>query len=150
MDIKGQFIANALPNQTSQRIYKGKLYIKRKILGIININIILSDLSMNSSPSFLPLDNSVGGVYDIDEWAPGVNLPFKIKRFAFIPTFSSLDIGGGTQAITYSDVTRQYSPSSPPDPPKNVRANNFVTGKPFSDSFHPHSPRLAHLQPIHS
>jgi len=136
MDIKGQFIANALPNQTSQRIYKGKLYIKRKILGIININITLSDLSMNSSPSFLPLDNSGGGVYDIDEWAPGVNLPFKIKRFAFIPTFSSLDIGGGTQTITYSDLTRQYSPSSPPAPPKNVRANNFVTGKPFSDSFH--------------
>jgi hypothetical protein len=127
MDIKAQFVANALPNQTNQRLYYGRIYVRRKILGLININITLSQQSLNSDPSFLPLDNTEGGVYDIDAWGT-INLPFKIKRFNFIPAYSSLDIGGGSQPIIYNDLYTSYSPATPSGPPKNVRANNFITG----------------------
>ena len=36
-DVKAKFIVNALPNQTSQRIYYGELYVRKKILWVINV-----------------------------------------------------------------------------------------------------------------
>lgn len=120
-------IVNALPNQSVQRIYYGKMYIKKKIW-FISKNINLFENQINSRASYLPLDSSPGGIMDIAESSNG-KLPFdiRISKYTFTPTYSTLDIGGGSQPITFADVFKSYSPSSPPGPPKNVRAANFFT-----------------------
>ncbi len=124
-EVKNQFIINALPNQQAKRVYYGKMYIRKKILFVIDINITLFEKSFSSPASFLPIDNAGGGVRDLEEFAE--DLPFELKRsrFSFVPTFSALDIGGGLQPITYNEVTRSYSPAFPPAAPKNVVAANF-------------------------
>ena len=126
-DLKAKVILNALPNQTSQRIYYGELYVRKKILWTINVNITLFSKSFGSDPSYLPLDNAGGGVRDIEDIASNLPIALNMTRFSFIPTYSALDIGGGTQTITETDLTRPYSPASPPPAPKNVIAVNFFS-----------------------
>jgi hypothetical protein len=125
-DIKYEFKVNALRNQTSSEIYKFKLSIKKKILFLINVNLVLIDKSYSSNSSFLPLDNSAGGIYDIGQLG-GLPVTVAINRFSFVPTYSALDVGGGNQPIVYSDLTRAYSPASPPIAPKNLLAASFTT-----------------------
>ena len=128
-NVKAKFIVNTLPNQTTQRIYYGELYVRKKILGIINKNVTLFAKSFNSQSSYLPIDNAPGGVNDFA--AQLANLPnefrFNMTHFSFIPTYSALDIGGGTQSINLTDLNSAYSPAFPPSAPKNVRAHNFFT-----------------------
>jgi hypothetical protein len=140
-DVKVQFVVNALPNQSTQRLYKGKFWVKRKILFVINTNTTLFDKEFHSLSSYLPLDNSSGGVYDMSQFAvpPALMTLFNITRFNFIPTYSALDVGGGQQSIALTDITRSYSPSSPPASPKNVIATNFFTNPTeagFSNQIH--------------
>jgi hypothetical protein len=136
-DIKVQFTMRALPNQQSQQIYRGRIYIKKKVLGFINIEEpLINEKTLNSTASMLPLDNAGGGVYDI---AQLVSLPPEISqyilepRFNFIPTFSSLDIGSGLQTIILSDVSCAYSVVSPPASPKTIPFQNFYTNPAVSE-----------------
>lgn len=126
-DIKTEFVLNALPNQTGQRIYKGRMYIKKKILFVIDATTTIFDKSFPAPANYLPIDNNSGGILDISKLAG--KLPFELKndRFSFVPTFSSLDIGGGLQPITLNEVTQGYSNSFPPQIPKNVVAQNFFS-----------------------
>ncbi len=132
-DIKANFVLNALPDRQAQRVYKGKIYIAKKILFFVNVNLTITDKSLNSLSTMLALDSSPGGIYDIanfgglPETVFGVNLNFNQEQFSFIPTFSSLDIGRGTQPILSTDLARTYSPSAPPAAPKNVPFANFFT-----------------------
>ena len=137
-DIKAQFTMRALPNQQSQQIYRGRIYIKKQVLGFINIEEpLINEKTLNSTASMLPLDNAGGGVYDI---AQLVSLPPEIsqyileQRFNFIPTYSSLDIGSGLQTIVLSDVTCAYSVVSPPASPKNIPFQNFFTNPAISEN----------------
>ena len=125
-NLRYEFKVNALPNQSAQEIYKFKLTVRKRILFVINVDVTLINKSFSSSASFLPLDNSAGGIYDISRLG---TLPVSpsITTFCFVPTFSSLDIGGGTQTITSADLSNSYSPAVPPPSPKNVRAANFFT-----------------------
>lgn len=125
-DIKYEFKLTALPNQSVQEIYKFRLSIKKKILFVINIDIVLINKSFGSTSSLLALDNPAGGIYDFGRLAT-LPINLTLTRFSFVPTFSALDIGGGTQTITAADLTTYYSPATPPASPKNVRAANFFT-----------------------
>ena len=117
---------NTLPNQTSQRIYYNKTWVRFYILWAIEVNITLFESEFYSRPSILPLDNAPGGVQDMEKWG---KLPFKPNQnlFCFVPIFSALDIGGGQQPITYNEVFKAYSPAAPPISPYDVRAANFFS-----------------------
>ncbi len=132
-DIKVQVNVKALPNQESKQIYKGKIFIRKAVLGFIIIHEDLIDQkTLNSSSSMLPLDNANGGVYNIDTFVtlpPEFNSYVLEREFNFIPTFSSLDIGGGNQTINYLDLNKAYSPLSPPKSPKNTPFDNFFTNE---------------------
>ena len=91
--VKAEINIDALKNQTVSRVYKGKVYIRKKILWLIPVNITLEDVSVNSEASMLPLDGAPGGMFNIKDFAD--NLPFspgdiKQSKFCFIPTGSSL------------------------------------------------------------
>jgi hypothetical protein len=123
-DLKAQFVLNALPNQTDQRIYKGHVYVKKSILwGAITKTVTIFDKSFYSQLSCLPLDNNGGGYQGLNQ--EDVPVPLINKKFSFIPTFSALDIGSGHEPIITADVSRPYSPAFPPPAPKNIEADNF-------------------------
>lgn len=138
-DIIAQFNAKALPNQQSKKIYNGKIVIKKKILFLINVEEpLIDEENLYSTATMLPLDNASGGIYDLETF---VNLPSGMdiyileRKFNFIPTFSSLDLGGGNEPIIYSDLNHAYSPLSPPLSPKNTPFDNFYTN-PISSENH--------------
>lgn len=130
-DIYTVFNVKALPNQEVKQIYNGDIYIKKTILFAITIHEqLMDDKKFYSQSSMLPLDNASGGIYDIDNFAKlpsNLNSSIVQRRFSFIPTFSSLNIGGGNQTIQYADLNKSYSPLSPPLAPKNVPFDNFYS-----------------------
>ena len=128
-DIKVQVNVKALPNQESKQIYKGKIFIKKTILFLINVEEPLIDQkTLNSASTMLPLDNANGGIYNIETF---IALPSNLNQyvlqnqFNFIPTYSSLDIGGGNEIITSDDLTKIYNPFTPPLAPKNIPFDSF-------------------------
>jgi len=130
-DLKAQFTLKALPSLESKQIYRGRIYIKKTILFLINVNEpLINEKTLNSGSTMLALDNSNGGIYDIETFA---EIPTQFaqyvlqRRFNFIPAYSSLDIGRGNVSILPTDLIKQYSPLMPPPSPKNVPFNNFFT-----------------------
>lgn len=137
-DLKAQFTLKALPSLQSKQIYRGRIYIRKTILFLINVNEpLIDEKTLNSTSTMLALDNSNGGIYDIETFAeiPTQFAQYVIqRRFNFIPTYSSLDIGRGNVAILPTDLIKQYSPLMPPPAPKNVPFNNFLTNARTSEA----------------
>ena len=117
--IRADIELNALPDQQSQRIYRGRIYIRRKILFLVDINLTVTRESLNSTPDMLPLDSSPGGIYDVDRLADlpetvfDIPLAFNHETFSYIPTTSALNIGGDGRNITVADLNARYSPTNP-------------------------------------
>lgn len=126
-----EFDVRALPNQSADRIYKGKVGIKRKILFLINVNANIINRSIYSNSSILPYDNAPGG--EINFFNNNIGIPatfanqFQVPSFSFISTASSLDIGSSSAAVNYSRLNSGYNRDSPPASPYNSPFNNFVT-----------------------
>ena len=117
--VRGELTVNALSNQTNSRIYKGKVYLKKKLLWLISVDIVLTDLPVNASG--LPLDGAPGGLYSMD--AMGLSIDFleksiKQRSFCFIPTVSALALSDWNTKLT-----------------QNVSA----VSTPFSNKFTPNS-----------
>ncbi len=130
-DLKAEFSLRALPSQQSLEIYKGKLFIKKKILFLINVEEpLIDELRLNSGSNMLALDNANGGIFDISTFA---QLPPELDdyvfqdRFNFVPAYSSLDVGMGATVITPQDLLKVYDATMPPAAPKNVPFDNFFT-----------------------
>ena len=136
-DVKMDFDLRALPDKQALRVYKGSLYIKKKVLFLINIEEpLIAEKSTYSTPDMLPLDNAAGGIYDVNDFAtlPATFTPYILQqRFNFVPTYSSLDIGSSSQTIVTADLSRVYSPLLPPVSPKNTAFHNFFTNPTTSE-----------------
>jgi len=126
------FDVKTLPDHSVQRIYKGTVGIKRKILGLFNVNANITNKDFYSTSSMLPLDNGVGGEANLLDNNIGIpsslSSLLSIPSFCYIPAFSSLDLGGGNTAINTAQLMGGYSQSSPPAAPYAVPFNNFITG----------------------
>ena len=129
-DVRAEFVLNALPNRQSRRIYRGKLFFRKKILFVVNINLTLTDVAFNSLATMLPLDSSPGGIFDIagfgglPDQIAGLDLTFNHERFCFVPTTSALDIGQNGRTITPADLNARYSPT---DATVDQDFDNFFT-----------------------
>lgn len=90
------------PNFQNTQLYNGDVFIKRKILLLINVNTYLTKSKGYSGSSSYAIDNSPAGVYDLerfgfDQAAIQANLPNFVNlvvqpRFSFVPKPSSLNI----------------------------------------------------------
>jgi hypothetical protein len=136
-DLRADFSVRALPSLQSKQIYRGRIFIKKTILWVITVHEHLIDQeTLNSSSNMLALDNANGGIYDIENFA---SLPNELnsyvfqRRFNFIPTFSSLDVGSGNTTINPSDLHKQYNPQLPPPAPKDIPFDNFFTNPRISE-----------------
>jgi len=132
------FELRALPDNAVQRVYKGRFYVKKKILFLINVEEpLINETSVYSTSNMLPLDNAAGGVYDINTFTAipaGAERFLLQQRFNFVPNFSALDIGGGYQTIVTADLSRVYSPIAPTAYPKNTPFHNFYTNPVTSEN----------------
>jgi hypothetical protein len=91
----------AAPNRASTPVYSGALYIKKKILWIININISLSSRSLNSNTNIYPVDGAPGGIYDLSIITNSLPADMvKVDKFTFIPTVSALGLSDWQSKLT--------------------------------------------------
>ena len=140
------FSARSLPNQTNQQIYKGFVGVKRKILGLFNVNSFITNRSVNASSYMLPLDNGVGGQASFSDGSSvgvpsGLSDVVKIPGFNYVPSVSSLDIGNGNTIITPSQLYTGYNRDSPTASPNNSPFDNFVTSVTGNDDHVTFTPR---------
>ncbi|MHB0756544.1 hypothetical protein [Polaribacter sp. M15] len=130
-DIVGRFTVKSLPNQEVKQIYNGEIFISKTILWSITVHEpLIDEYSVNSEANMLPLDNASGGIYDVENFSElpdNIANSFTQRTFNFVPTYSSLNIGDGTQTITYADLNKTYSPIAPPNGAKHIPFDNFYT-----------------------
>ncbi|WP_443938818.1 hypothetical protein [Pedobacter sp. MW01-1-1] len=130
------FRVNAVPEGGIAELYRGDIYIKRKLAWIINSTSYFVKMRINSTSEMLPLDNAPGGVYDMNNFGLDVNgltgggiqdffsevsALVKQPKFCFVPTVSSLAISQPWQklksnlcqsvnCLNPSDVNNYYAP----------------------------------------
>ncbi|RWZ85748.1 MAG: T9SS type A sorting domain-containing protein [Hydrotalea sp. AMD] len=106
------FKVNAILVSGTSEIYRGDLYSKKKILGLINVTNYFIKAHVNSTADMLALDNAPGGTYNLTEYGFDKNkiqqsLPsffsgyvqtvINQPNFCFVPTVSSLAFDNPTQ-----------------------------------------------------
>ncbi len=111
------FGAWAVPATGTTLIFKGNVYIKRKILFIANSTSYILKCNVNSTSDMLPLDNAPGSKYDITLFGVNANsvnaqlqsqigswvsLNVNQKQFCFVPTVSSLALTNAQQNLRTS------------------------------------------------
>jgi len=139
LDIKA--IANGGGNQ----VYYGNIKLTKKVLWLVPVGINIANKTYNAPAGILPVDTYPGGFYNLElanqpgsvsqDWMFSYNNSFFIqRRFSFIPTTSSLDIGRGNTALTNANYLARYIGATPPGAPFNTPFVNFTTafnGGPF-------------------
>jgi hypothetical protein len=129
------FRVNSVPEGGTGELYRGDLFVKRKLLWIVNSNSFILKTRINSTPEMLPLDNAPGGTYDmlhfgidpniitnsLPPFFQGINAVVKQPKFCFVPTVSSLAITNPWQnlknnlcqsinCLSASGVNNYYAP----------------------------------------
>ncbi len=102
--VKVELNVDALKNKTASRIYRGKVYIRKKLLFFIPVNINLVEKTVNSTGSMLPIDGAPGGLYSLemlsDSLPPIILNAIEQPQFCFVPTVSSLALNDWETRLT--------------------------------------------------
>ncbi|OAV65371.1 hypothetical protein Barb6XT_02437 [Bacteroidales bacterium Barb6XT] len=134
--VKAEIKVNSLPSSGTAQVYKGKAYIRKKVLWLIKLDVTLTEKEFKSNSGMLPIDGAPGGVYDIDNIAQ--NIPKEItagikqKKFCFIPTVSALALTDwNTRLTTKIDPTIKTSFERNSMPLSNGLHTSFEAGASF-------------------
>lgn len=101
-------VVNALPDKSIKNVYSAKIYIKKKILWIIPIEIDLMNKALNSTVDMVALDGAPGGTYDVTAF--GFQIPSQFlsyvnqTKFCFIPTTSALCLSNWKDVLNNTDL----------------------------------------------
>jgi len=90
--IKLEVTINAIP-VTQGRVYHSRIYVKKKVLWLIPVQVDITNVNFNSTSSMYPVDGAPGGIYDLDAFADVSAFPagsLKQTRFCFVPAVSAL------------------------------------------------------------
>ncbi|MFP9098786.1 T9SS type A sorting domain-containing protein [Flavobacterium sp. RHBU_24] len=132
------FKAKALPDVGDNiEIYRGKITFTKKVLGLINLSVNLTNRGFNNPNGILSYDYYPGGFYPVpfsfDDtivknkfFTYGISAE-SVDHFNFIPVPSALDIGKGTTTLNNSDYFQKYTSDNPPLSPKDSPFSNFTT-----------------------
>ena len=101
-EIGASIIAKALPNRSVQNIYDGRIYIKKKILWLIPVEVNITHKTLNSTNDMLPVDGAPGGSYDVSHFGVGGSYSKYLKQssFCFIPTVSAIGLSNWKDRLT--------------------------------------------------
>lgn len=128
----------SIANGGGNAVYYGNVKLTKKVLWLLPFAINIANKTYNAPSGLLPLDTYPGGFYTLElknqpgsvsqDWMFSYNNSFYIqRRFSFIPTTSSLDIGQGNTALTNANYLARYVGAAPPAPPFNTPFANFAT-----------------------
>ena len=136
--LDAEFRVNTFPSSGTAQIYKGRLTYKKTLLWVFPITRTIFNVSKNSAPSDLFIDNYPGGVNpNVDVMNSSgyennffINYNYNLDidlNFNFIPATSALDVGSGFATLTPSDYLRTYNAAIPPTGNKAIPFQNFTT-----------------------
>jgi len=100
--LKSEILINAIPTQ-SDRVYHGRVYIQKKILWAINVNVDITNKNLYSQTDMLPIDGAPGGAYSVDNFMDPDLLPqglLKQSQFCFVPAVSALALSNWQNYLT--------------------------------------------------
>ncbi len=128
----------AIANGGGNAVYYGNIKLTKKILWLVPVSVNIANKTYNAPTGILPFDTYPGGFYTLtlanqpgsvsQDWMFSYNNSFFIqRRFSFIPTTSSLDIGQGNTALTNANYLARYVGATPPVAPLNTPFANFAT-----------------------
>lgn len=140
------FWINAVPQSGVGEVYRGDIYVRRKILWLVNTTSYIMKTRVNSISGTRPLDNAQGGLYDLEEFGvdesiiqnslPGflnfVHASILQPRFCFVPTVSSLAISNPWQNLNNTNLCDLVNCSSPSEvrnyyaPPQNQQHISYT------------------------
>jgi hypothetical protein len=136
-DFDVDLAVNGKADGVGNQVYKNKIIYTKKILGLIPVSVTLTNKSYNANASTLAYDYFPGGNQDIatELMLPQSgstvllekNITFAHQPYCHVPVPSALDLGSGTQTLTYSDYFTPYRGSSPPAPPKATPFQSFIS-----------------------
>ena len=136
--VVGTVKINALPNRTTAQVYRGKIWIKKKILWVANATKTINEKSFNSNSSLYPLDGASGGLYPIDLMLNANILSQYLEkdRFTFVPTVSALALPSWQTMLTYPLSNYTIYPITTPFlrnymPTENTVHTDFESSAPF-------------------
>lgn len=89
--VKMEVSIKAIPSDPDN-VYHGHVYVRKKILWFIPVNVNITKKNFNSTSAMLPVDGAPGGKYDISQFDFGESFSDAIKegKFCFVPTVSAL------------------------------------------------------------
>ena len=138
-EIRANINLHAIGNGGGNQVYYCDITYTKKLFYLVNINLTLAHKAKNADSGMIPIDGYPGGVLfpteglksaSLTNWFIKYNLNVSVNSaFNFVPTTSSLDIGGGSAVLTNSDFLRVYSASSRPVAPKQTPFANFIVAR---------------------
>ena len=90
--VKAEFSINATPTNPGN-LYHGRIYVRKKILWFIPVNVNITDRNFNSVSTMVPIDGAPGGIYDLSNLTDLSAIPpeaIKQSKFCFVPAVSAL------------------------------------------------------------
>jgi Secretion system C-terminal sorting domain len=128
----------SIANGGGNAVYYGNIKLTKKILWLVPVSVNIANKTYNAPSGILPFDTYPGGFYTLtlanqpgsvsQDWMFSYNNSFFIqRRFSFIPTTSSLDIGQGNTALINANYLARYIGATPPVAPFNTPFANFAT-----------------------
>ncbi len=128
----------SIANGGGNAVYYGNIKLTKKVLWLVPVSVNIANKTYNAPTGILPFDTYPGGFYTLtlanqpgsvsQDWMFSYNNSFFIqRRFSFIPTTSSLDIGRGNTALTNANYVARYIGATPPIVPFNTPFANFAT-----------------------
>jgi hypothetical protein len=106
-EMEVEVILNALPHRQVRRVYGARVTQVRRILWLIPIRSHWTRRTMHSRPNCIAWENAPGGQYqlpnitnpaniNLSNWfvSANSNVALNLNGFCFVPTISSLDLGG--------------------------------------------------------
>ncbi len=93
--VKADFSINATSTSPGN-LYHGRIYVRKKILWFIPVNVNITDRNFNSVSTMAPVDGAPGGIYDLSVFAIDLSaLPpgaINQSKFCFVPAVSALGL----------------------------------------------------------
>lgn len=101
-EIASSIVAKALPDRSEQNVYNGRIFLKKKILWLIPIEIDITHKTLNSTNDMLPVDGAPGGSYNVSNIGVSGSYSKYLKKssFCFIPTVSAIGLSNWKDRLT--------------------------------------------------
>ena len=94
--------SNALPDKSISTVYNGRIFIKKKILWLIPVQIDITNKTLKSTSEMLPVDGAPGGLYNVSVFGLSSDFSKYVLQpsFCFVPTVSALALTNWKDKLT--------------------------------------------------